>query len=55
MNNAVEARRLLRAHRYGALSTLSRKLDGYPFGSITPYAVDHDGSLVILISDRLSP
>jgi len=50
MNNAVEARRLLRAHRYGALSTLSRKLDGYPFGSITPYAVDHDGSLVILIS-----
>jgi len=50
MNNAVEARRLLRAHRYGALSTLSKKLDGYPFGSITPYAVDHDGSLVILIS-----
>ncbi|MDD4928775.1 MAG: pyridoxamine 5'-phosphate oxidase family protein [Gallionella sp.] len=51
MNNAVEARRLLRAHRYGALSTLSKKLSGYPFGSITPYMVDHDGSLVILISD----
>ena len=50
MNNAVEARRLLRAHRYGALSTLSKKLDGYPFGSITPYVVDHDGSLLILIS-----
>ncbi len=50
MNNAVEARRLLRAHRYGALSTLSAKLDGYPFGSITPYWVDHDGSLLILIS-----
>jgi len=50
MNNAVEARRLLRAHRYGALSTLSKKLDGYPFGSITPYVVDQDGSLLILIS-----
>lgn len=50
MSNATEARRLLRAHRYGALSTLSKKLDGYPFGSITPYLVDHDGSLIILIS-----
>ncbi len=44
------ARQLLRAHRYGALSTLSRKFDGHPFGSITPYLVDHDGSLLILIS-----
>jgi heme iron utilization protein len=47
---AREARRMLRAHRYGALSTLSKKFDGYPFGSITPYLVDHDGSLLILIS-----
>jgi len=47
---AHEARRMLRAHRYGALCTLSKKLDGYPFGSITPYLVDHDGSLLILIS-----
>ncbi len=50
MNNAIEARRLLRSHRYGALGTLSQKFDGYPFGSITPYLVDHDGSLLILIS-----
>ena len=50
MNNATEARKLLRAHRYGALSTLSKKFDGFPFGSITPYLVDHDGSLIILIS-----
>jgi putative heme iron utilization protein len=50
MNNAQEARCLLRAHRYGALSTLSQKFDGFPFGSITPYLVDHDGSLIILIS-----
>ena len=47
---AHEARRMLRAHRYGALATLSRKFDGHPFGSITPYLVDHDGSLLILIS-----
>lgn len=50
MNNAVQARRLLRSHRYGALSTLSKKLQGYPFGSITPYLVDFDGSLIIQIS-----
>lgn len=50
MSNAHEARRMLRAHRYGAMSTLSKKFDGYPFGSITPYLVDHDGSLLILIS-----
>ena len=41
---------MLRAHRYGALSTLSKKFTGHPFGSITPYLVDHDGSLLILIS-----
>jgi putative heme iron utilization protein len=49
-HSAREARQLLRAHRYGALSTLSKKFDGHPFGSITPYLVDHDGSLLILIS-----
>ena len=49
-NNAREARQILRAHRYGALCTLSKKYDGHPFGSITPYLVDHDGSLLILIS-----
>jgi uncharacterized pyridoxamine 5'-phosphate oxidase family protein len=49
-SNARTARQLLRAHRYGALSTLSKKFNGHPFGSITPYLVDHDGSLLILIS-----
>ncbi len=47
---AHEARRMLRGHRYSALCTLSKKFDGYPFGSITPYLVDHDGSLLILVS-----
>ncbi len=49
-STARAARQLLRAHRYGALCTLSKKFDGHPFGSITPYLVDHDGSLLILIS-----
>ncbi|MBW8079084.1 MAG: DUF2470 domain-containing protein [Gallionella sp.] len=49
-NHAVEARQMLRTHRYGALCTLSKKFDGFPFGSITPYLADHDGSLIILIS-----
>jgi heme iron utilization protein len=50
MSIARQARGLLRAHRYGVLSTLSKKMDGYPFGSITTYLVDHDGSLLIFIS-----
>ena len=50
MNNARAARQMLRAHRYGVLCTLSKKFNGYPFGSITSYLVDHDGSLLILIS-----
>jgi hypothetical protein len=50
ISTAKAARQLLRAHRYGALCTLSKKFDGHPFGSITPYLVDHDGSLLILIS-----
>lgn len=50
MSNARAARQLLRAHRYGVLSTLSEKLNGHPFGSIMSYLVDHDGSLIILVS-----
>ena len=49
-DTALSARQLLRAHRYGALGTLSKKFEGHPFTSITPYLVDHDGSLLILIS-----
>lgn len=48
--NPHSARELLREHRYGALGTLSKKFDGHPYTSITPYLVDFDGSLLILIS-----
>ena len=50
MTNGRDARRYLRAHRSGALSTLSLKLGGYPFGSIVPFALDCDARPVILIS-----
>lgn len=45
-----EARRLLRRHHYGALSTTSQKFAGYPYGSFVDYVTDHLGRPVILIS-----
>lgn len=50
LSHARDARCLLRAHRYGALSTLSKKFDGHPFGSIAPYLTDHDGSVLLFLS-----
>lgn len=35
----------------GVLSTHSVEVEGYPFGSVTPYCLDYDFSPVILISD----
>jgi putative heme iron utilization protein len=32
------------------LSTLSKRFDGHPFGSIAPYLTDHDGSVLLFIS-----
>ena len=49
-DRAVEARRFVRTHPHGVLSTLSKRLDGAPFGSIAPFVLDHEGSPVILIS-----
>lgn len=46
----IDARRLLRRQQHGVLSTLSKKLDGYPFGSVTPFVLDHQARPVILIS-----
>lgn len=46
----VSVRTFVRARQYGVLSTLSVDVPGYPFGSITPYVVTHEGVLVILVS-----
>jgi putative heme iron utilization protein len=50
MSLALDARRWLRAHRYGLLSTHSRAVEGFPFGSIVPYVLDHEACPVMLIS-----
>lgn len=50
MTLGQDARRYLRAHRAGILSTLSARLGGYPFGSIVPFVLDRDCRPVILVS-----
>lgn len=50
MNHGEQARRYLRAQRHGVLSTISREFEGYPFGSVVPYVLDHEARPVILIS-----
>lgn len=50
MTSGDEARRYLRAHSVGVLSTHSSTVPGYPFGSIVPFVCDPDGYPVILIS-----
>ena len=46
-----EVRALYARERNGMLCTLSKKLAGWPFGSITPYAVSSTGEPLILISE----
>jgi heme iron utilization protein len=47
----LSARRLLNEQGVGILSTHSVDVEGYPFGSITPYALNHAGEPVMLISE----
>jgi putative heme iron utilization protein len=50
MSAAAEARQFLSATHNGVLSTISARLEGYPFGSIAPFVLDHEGCPLILIS-----
>lgn len=50
MNDGRAARCFLRASRHGVLATISQKLNGYPFGSVVPFVLDHGARPVILIS-----
>ena len=50
MDLATEARQFLHSTRHGILSTHSLKFDGYPFGSVTPFVLDHHCQPIILIS-----
>jgi putative heme iron utilization protein len=40
----------MRAHNSGVLATVSRKFQGYPFGSVVPYVLDDSACPIILIS-----
>src|ERR1700722_36388 len=44
------ARTLMYLGRVGSLSTLSRKQQGFPFGSVMPYGLDDHANPVFLIS-----
>jgi len=50
MSRGSEARCRLASCRSGVLSTLSVRHGGHPFGSLVPYALDHAGRPVILVS-----
>lgn len=50
MSEGAEARRYLRRHHAGVLATLSKRLGGYPFGSVVPFVVDHAAQPVVLVS-----
>lgn len=49
-NQSSLARTLLRSVDSGILSTMSTELPGYPFGSVTPFIMTHDGKIVVLVS-----
>jgi putative heme iron utilization protein len=50
MSEGAEARRYLRRHHAGVLATLSKRLGGYPFGSVVPFILDHHAQPVVLVS-----
>jgi heme iron utilization protein len=47
---AERARTLVHLGRIGSLSTMSRRLPGFPFGSVMPYSLDEHGRPIFLIS-----
>jgi putative heme iron utilization protein len=47
---AERARTLLHVGRVGSLCTLSRRQQGFPFGSVMPYGLDDDGRPIFLVS-----
>lgn len=48
---AQEARAFAHDCHHGVLSTLSKRLEGFPFGSVSPFILDPIASPIILISD----
>ncbi len=50
MSLTLEAQQFLFSTQKGILSTHSAKFEGYPFGSVTPFVLNHQGLPTILIS-----
>src|SRR5450631_2862414 len=50
-SHAERARTLFCLASMGTLSTISRKHQGFPFGSLMPYALDPAGQPIFLISN----
>jgi putative heme iron utilization protein len=50
-SHAERSRTLLSLVSVGMLSTMSRKLQGFPFGSLMPFALDATGRPIFLISN----
>ena len=50
MSLALEAQQFLFSSHKGILSTHSAKFEGYPFGSVAPFVLNHQGMPTILIS-----
>lgn len=48
---ARDARRLAQSNLTAVLSTLSKKLDGMPFGSVSPVMLSDDGDVIFYVSD----
>jgi len=51
IDRAAPARALIQEEQHGVLCTLSQKISGWPFGSVTPYALTQEGEPTILISE----
>src|SRR6266700_696450 len=51
LDRGAPARALIQEEQHGVLCTISLKMSGYPFGSVTPYALTKDGEPTILISE----
>ncbi len=50
MERAQKAFTLLKGRAFGVLATVSKKVPGYPFASVTPFSVDDQGRPVFLMS-----
>jgi len=48
--NIQDALKLIQLCDYGILSTNSLEMEGFPFGSITPYCLDENNNPIIYIS-----